>query len=138
MGKRVAAPKTRNDGTMSEAAFRAFIRSNFRRMSMRWRPIYATLKEGQRPPTDAERELWGNRVKFLNNCQMCGTWVPRKHLDVDHIVPCGSLMDIEKDAGPFLLRLLVERPGLRRLCDTCHRDVTNKAAEAATKEGTGT
>lgn len=129
---KVKAPRvarTRNAGTMTEAGFRGWIRSQLRRMSQRWRPIYATLHDGRRAPTATERLSFGNRIKWVNNCQECQKYFPLKDLEVDHIIPCGSLIDIERDAGPFIMRLLCEMDGLRRLCHPCHVSITNGETE---------
>ena len=123
-------PKTRNGGTMTEAAFRSWVRSQLRRMSQRWKPIYMTKKAAQRPATPAEVALFSKgrgRIKFVYECAQCAVRVPDKQGAVDHIIPCGSLIDINADAGPFILRLLCEGEGLRWLCDPCHQEVTNAA-----------
>ena len=125
MAKRVAAPKTRNAGTMTDAAFRSWVRSQLRRMSLRWRPISEKRGEGQRPANDADKKRWGKLIRVVNTCEGCGAWVPKSRLEIDHIVPCGSITDIERDLGPFVMRMLCEKDGLRRLCPTCHQAVTN-------------
>lgn len=119
-------PRTRNDGTMTEAQFRGWVRSQLRRMSQRWRPIYSVIEDGKRPVTAQDKKKWGNRIKFVYHCEGCDQYVPRKEITCDHIVPCGSLKDIETEAGPFILRLLCEKDGLRRLCKPCHQEVTNE------------
>lgn len=118
-------PKTRNGGTFTEAQFRGWIRSSLRRMSQRWKPIYQTFNRSKRAVTAADREKWGNRIKFVHQCDACQQWFPKKQVAVDHIVPCGSLLDIEKDTGPFILRLLCEVDGLQLLCTNCHQEKTN-------------
>lgn len=112
---------------MTEAQFRSWIRSSLRRMSQRWKPIYQTYAKSKRPVTAEDRLRWGNRIKFVHQCERCQDWFPKKLVEVDHIVPCGSLVDIEKDAGPFILRLLCEVDGLRLLCEPCHLIITEEA-----------
>lgn len=129
-------PKPYNDGTLTEAAFRSWIRSGLRKLSLRWRPIGAVLREGRREATWAEKEKWGGKITWVYPCAKCGEWFPqklkgRKLICVDHIIPCGSLQNIKRDAGPFILRLLVERNGLQRLCvDRCHAEKTLREREA--------
>lgn len=126
MAKRVPAPKTRCAGTLTEAAFRSWIRSQLRRMSQRWKPIYEAKRLARRSVTIADKARWGNRIKYVYGCAQCGGWFPDKLVAVDHIVPCGTLVDIEKDAGPFILKLLCEASGLRVLCHGCHHQVTQE------------
>lgn len=123
-------PRTRNDGTMTEAQFWGWIRSQFRRMSMKWRPIYAKYKDSRRAATPEDRRKFGNRIKFTHQCDGCGSWFPRTRIDVDHTIPCGSLRSFG-DCGQFLEKMLVERDGLKLLCtDKCH-----SAKTAAEREG---
>lgn len=124
MGKQ-RTPRTRNAGTMTEAGYRGWIRSQLRRMSLRWRPIGEKRKEGRRAVTKADQAKWGKRIKVVNSCEECAGWFPNKELEIDHIKPAGQLLDIAKDAGPFITRLLCEKDGLRRLCKGCHAKVTN-------------
>jgi len=111
---------------MTEAAFRGWIRSSLRRMSQRWKPIYECKRRARRAVTAADREQWGNRLKWVFQCAICQHYFPEKFIDVDHIVPCGTLVDIEHDAGPFILRMLCEADGLRCLCRECHHVITQK------------
>jgi len=126
MAARKKVPRTRNDGTFTEAQFRGWVRSNLRKMSQRWKPIYAKINEGSRPVTEEDTAKWGKRIRKVYHCESCGQWFPRKYITADHIIPCGSLKDIEKDAGPFILRLLCEREGIQRLCTECHNFKTSK------------
>lgn len=112
---------------MTEKAFFGWIRSQLRRVSQRWKPIYGILKEGRRPVTFGDRVQWGNRIKFVYQCERCLQWFPRTGIEVDHIVPCGSLRSFE-DVGPFTARLLCERPGLRRVCEACHLIITKEGS----------
>lgn len=110
---------------MSEAAMRSWIRSQLRRLSLRWRPISQKRSEGQRPAGPADWKRWGNRIRVVNTCEVCGEWWPKSRLEIDHIVPCGSLLNIEQDAGPFIMRMLVEKDGLQRICPPCHQRKTH-------------
>lgn len=123
-------PKTRNSGTMTEAGFRSWVRSQLRRMSQRWKPIYDTKKDAQRDATPEEVARFSKgrgKIRKVYVCAVCSARVPDKLGAVDHIIPCGSLIDVEKDAGPFILRMLCEKPSLRWVCDPCHTNITNEA-----------
>lgn len=115
---------------MTEAAFRSWVRSQLRRMSQRWKPIYTCKKAAQRPATPAEVAAFSRgrgRIRFVYECAVCSKRVPDKLGAVDHIVPCGSLLNIATDAGPFIERMLCEPNGLRWVCDECHTTITNEA-----------
>lgn len=118
-------PRTRNDNTMTEAQFWGWIRSQLRRMSMRWRPIYGILKDNRRAVTPEDKAKWGNRIRWVFQCSICRKWFPQKQIEVDHIIPCGSLRSYS-DVGVFLERLLCERSGLRLACGECHSKVTEE------------
>lgn len=118
-------PRTRAAGTMTEAAFWAWLRSSLRRMSQRWRPLYGALNDAKRLATEDERKRHGGRLRFLYQCAECKGSFPKKEVEVDHIVACGSLKSWD-DVGPFLQRLLCEKEGLRVVCKACHRAITNE------------
>jgi 5-methylcytosine-specific restriction endonuclease McrA len=109
-----AAPKTRNSGTMNESAFWSFIRSALRQKSRWWKPI-AECK------ANAKRVYKGpnKRQKFEYQCNHCSKWFPDKQINVDHIVPAGTLRNAN-DLPAFVERLFVEAEGLQVLCQGCH------------------
>lgn len=114
-------PLTRAHGTMSEARFWAFVRSNLRRMTMRWPPKFASKHLARR-----KNQSDNKRLKWEYQCALCKGWFPDKETQVDHIVPCGSLKSFS-DAAGFLERMLCEVEGFRVLCNKCHNRITHKA-----------
>ena len=78
--------KTRNAGTMTEAAFWSFIRSGLRQKSRWWKPITQCKLVSRR---DYKGPL--KRQKYEYQCNKCKGWFPEKKINVDHIVPAGSL-----------------------------------------------
>ena len=111
--------KTRNAGTMSESAFWSFIRSALRQKSRWWKPITQCKLEAKRTYTGPLK-----RQKFEYQCNHCKGWFPEKKINVDHIIPAGSL-NCAEDLGPFVERLFCEVDNLQVLCETCH-DVKTK------------
>ena len=103
---------------------RGWLRSHLRRMSQRWKPIYGKLNEGKRPVTAEDKAKYGNRIRYVYDCEVCHNWFPKREIEIDHIIPCGSIKDISTDVGPFVERLLCERDGLRRVCHECHHIIT--------------
>lgn len=113
-----AAPKTRNAGTMTDAAFWSFIRSALRQKSRWWKPI-------SQAKAKAKRSYKGplKRQKFEYQCAVCSNWYPDKEINVDHIIPAGTLRCAD-DLPGFVERLFCEVDNLQVLCSTCHNKKT--------------
>jgi 5-methylcytosine-specific restriction endonuclease McrA len=114
-----AAPKTRNAGTLTEAAFWSFIRSALRQKSRWWKPI-------SQAKAKAKRSYKGplKRQKFEYQCAECLQWFPDKEINVDHIIPAGTLR-CANDLPGFVERLFCEVDNLQVLCQDCH-DIKTK------------
>lgn len=113
--------KTRNGGTWTEAQYWAAIRSHLRRMfRFNWQPQKQALLEARR-----KYEGPNNRQQWEFKCATCGGHFMRKDVEIDHVVPCGSLKGLA-DVGPFLERLLPENmKAYQILCKAkCHREKT--------------
>lgn len=128
MAKRVLVPKTRCSGTMSEAAFWSFIRSALRQKSRWWKPISVCK-------LNARRDYKGpsKRQKYEYQCKKCKTWTTEKNINVDHIIPAGSL-NTAQDLPLFVERLFCEQDNLQCLCLNCHDKKTLKEKQAKTKK----
>lgn len=112
------APKTRNSGTMTESAFWSFIRSALRQKSRWWKPIAeckANAKRAYKGPN--------KRQKFEYQCNYCKQWFPDKEINVDHIIPAGTLRNAH-DLPVFVEKLFCEVEGLQVLCSNCHNTKT--------------
>ena len=112
--KTLRVPRTRADGTWTEAGFFNFLRSGLRRLSQRW-PVTRKVELAARRTSQSSNKL----LKWEFQCAHCGNWFPRKQVQVDHIIDCGSLRAMTDVAG-FIERLFCERDGLRVLCTKCH------------------
>jgi 5-methylcytosine-specific restriction endonuclease McrA len=112
--ERKSAPKIRCAETMSESAFWSFIRSALRQKSRWWKPISIAKQK-------AKREYKGpnKRQKFEYQCNSCKGWYQEKLVNVDHIVPAGSL-NCAEDLPGFVERLFCEEKHLQVLCTICH------------------
>jgi 5-methylcytosine-specific restriction endonuclease McrA len=113
-------PKTRNNGTLTEAAFWSFIRSGLRQKSRWWKPITQCKLNAKRPYKGPLK-----RQKFEYQCNSCKKWFAEKNINVDHIIPAGSL-NCANDLPGFVERLFVEVDGLQVLCSGCHNIKTQK------------
>ena len=107
-------PKTRNSGTMTESAFWSFIRSALRNKSRWWKPITECKQKSRRPYTGPNK-----RLKFEYQCNECKGWYPEKQINVDHIIPAGTLT-CSADLSGFIERLFCEQENLQVLCEKCH------------------
>lgn len=109
-----AAPKTRNNGTLTESAFWSFIRSGLRQKSRWWKPITQCKLNAKRDYTGPNK-----RQKFEYQCNICKKWFADKNINVDHIHPAGSL-NCANDLPGFVERLFCEVDNLQVLCIQCH------------------
>jgi len=113
-----AAPKTRNNATMTESAFWSFIRSGLRQKSRWWKPITQCKLNAKRPYKGPNK-----RQKFEYQCNSCKKWYAEKNINVDHIHPAGSL-NCANDLPGFVERLFCETDNLQVLCSDCHNTKT--------------
>lgn len=118
--------KTRNSGTMTEAAFFAMIKNSLRKLSLRWIPMKQALELAQRP-SEHENKL----LKYEYQCAKCLNWFPKKDVEVDHIIPCGSFKAYE-DIGNYVRNMLPENASsFMVLCKEHH---LNKSLEEQGKQ----
>lgn len=115
---RKKVPKPRNTGTMTESAFWSFIRSGLRQKSRWWKPITQCKLESRRPYKGTNK-----RQKFEYQCNSCKGWFPEKKINVDHIIPAGTLT-CSADLPAFVERLFCEIDNLQVLCESCHNEKT--------------
>jgi len=109
--------KDRNGNTWTHSQFLGFIRSMLRRGSFRWLPRKKALEASRRPS-----ESTNARLKWEFVCAACHQWWPQKMVMVDHVIPCGSLDNLNL----FVERLYPEDPNaFQVLCKDCHQKKTN-------------
>jgi 5-methylcytosine-specific restriction endonuclease McrA len=112
--KKSATPKPRNAGTMTESAFWGFIRSALRQKSRWWKPITQCKQKARRAYKGPNK-----RQKFEYQCSQCKEWHAEKNINVDHIIPAGTLK-CANDLPGFVERLFCEADNLQVLCSGCH------------------
>ena len=118
--KKSRVVKTRNANTMSESAFWGFIRSALRQKSRWWKPISIAKAKAKRAYKGPLK-----RQKFEYQCATCKGWFPDKKVNVDHIIPAGTLR-CANDLPAFVERLFCEEDNLQVLCQGCHNIKTQK------------
>jgi len=111
--------KTRNAGTLTESAFWSFIRSGLRQKSRFWKPITQCKMAARRAYKGPLK-----RQKFEYQCNVCSKWFPEKKINIDHIIPAGSLR-CANDLPGFVERRFCEVDNLQVLCQDCH-DIKTK------------
>lgn len=119
-------PRTRAGGQWTEASFWGFIRSGLRQISRRWPPRKLAEIAARRPYTGTNK-----RQKWEYQCAECKEWWKGSEIEVDHIIPCGSLKSFD-DAAIFMERLFCEIDGFRVVCNNCHNE---KSHASKTEDG---
>lgn len=122
MGKKVEKPF--NEGTMSNAAFFGMIRAALRRQTRFWKPKLACLKAVSRPYKGPNK-----RQKWEYQCSNCKDFFIQKEVEVNHIIPAGSLNNYE-DLPGFVERLFCKKEDLEVMCKKCHLKVTKNQKES--------
>lgn len=115
----MAVKKTRNNGTQTEAAYWGGVRSALRRHFRYWKPMVEAKNKARRKNQSSNK-----RLKWEFQCNHCKEWFKDKDIQIDHIIPVGSLRCPEDLAG-FLERLTPEE-GFQVLCKECHQVKTNQ------------
>jgi hypothetical protein len=111
-------PRTRNGGTETESQHMGKIRSALRNMSRWWKPFAIALKAA------SHTHYVGRSKRVMYLCRVCNTLHGRKNVEVNHIVPVGSLKTYS-DLPAFCQRLFVEDPSLLEVvCKSCHLEIT--------------
>lgn len=118
------------------ARFWGFIRSGLREKFNRYPPKYEVLSRAKRlvPILDdaGEPVLFKSgkrkgepRTINMFKCAGCGEEFKQTEVQVDHIVPAGSLRRSD-DLKTFVERLFCGVDGLQVLCSTCHNTKTQE------------
>lgn len=116
-------PKPRNAGTMTEAQYWGKVRAVLRNGFRYWKPITECKKAARRAYTgDNKRQKWEYQ------CNLCKQWFQDKEVQVDHIIPCGTLRGPD-DLIQFLENLTAET-GYQVLCKPCHVIKTKEESDA--------
>jgi len=118
--KKTSVIRTRGSGSYTESEFWSLIRSALRQKSRWWKPISVCKMNARRVYKGSNK-----RQKFEYLCNVCKNYFPEKQINIDHIVPAGTLKCSE-DLPGFVARLFVEVEGLQCICETCHSLKTEK------------
>ena len=108
--------KTRNGNKWTEARFWSFVRSSLRGAFQRWGPKHEAKEM-------AKVQVEGKPHKYEYICAECKDGFRATEVQVDHIVPAGSLKCYE-DLPGFVEKLFCEKDGFQVLCKPCHNAKT--------------
>ena len=97
-----------------EANDYTWLRSQLRRISRRWPPVYKALANAKVPYTGDNK-----RKKWWYQCADCKQLFDGKNVSVDHIEPVGTLLK-KSDIADFIEKLFCSADKLQVLCDNCH------------------
>lgn len=118
--KRIMVPRTRNAETLTESQYFSKIRSALRSCFRYWKPMTIALENSSRKSQSLNKKL-----KKEYQCAHCNEWFKREDVEIDHIVPAGSLKTYD-DIAPFIKRLTTENVNdYQILCKNHHRIKTN-------------
>lgn len=121
--KRIVTPRvarTRNGGSETESQHMGKIRSALRNISRWWKPFAMALKAA------SVTHYVGRRRRVVYLCSVCNKLYDRKQVEVNHIIPVGSLKAYS-DLPGFCERLFVEDVSLLEVvCKECHLEITQE------------
>lgn len=114
-------PKVRNLNTFTESQFWGFLRSGLRRQFRFWKPLLEAKRLAKRDYKGVNK-----KQKFEYQCNCCKKWFKDSQVQIDHIIPVGSLLNWD-DVVPFIQRLIPDDvKSFQVLCTECHQQKTNK------------
>lgn len=122
--RRKSTVLSRNSGTMTEYEYMLKIREALRRAFRYWKPMMEALNLARRPAVNK------GRLKWEYQCAHCHGWFSRKEVQIDHIIPCGSLIKLE-DLPLFITRLTPETAdAFQVLCKPHHKKKTKEDGQS--------
>lgn len=108
---------------MSEAAYWGMVRSGLRRTFRWWKPALKALEAARTACKGPRGQKWSYK------CAKCKKQFLRKDVQIDHIVPVGTLLSY-KDVGAWLKRLTPEdTKAFAVRCKECHKEKTKTERE---------
>lgn len=108
-------------GTLKEQAIRDRcnkLRSMFRRAWSKDPKRLECLKENRR-----KYEGPNKRQRFEHQCNVCKKWFKQDEVQIDHVNPAGSFLELTPEClGNFVFNLFEGE--LQKLCKECHKKKT--------------
>ena len=108
---------------MTDAQFFSMIRSALRNLTVRWKPRQEAKNKARR-----KNQSVNKRMRWEYQCNICKGWFADKDVEVDHIIPAGSIRSFD-DIGGFAERLFCDADKMQVVCKSCHAEKTKKDRE---------
>lgn len=81
---------------------------------------YECLRANRRPYVGPNK-----RQRFEHQCNICKDWFKQDEVQIDHIIPAGSFLELTEEClGGFAWRLF--QGELQKLCSECHKIKTKE------------
>ena len=104
------------------------LRAMFRRAWSRDPKRFEVLRDSRRPYTGDNK-----RQRFEHQCNICKEWFKQSDVQVDHIIECGSFLELSvKSIGQFAYRLF--QGDLQVLCKPCHNKKSKEENEESRRQ----
>lgn len=105
----------------NESQYLSWLRGQFRKIWMDFIPKNEFLSENCYPVDSEEKALHGlhKRTKTAGKCVFCNQIFGKSKLQIDHIIPAGSMTTYAEAPG-YLLRLLCSKENMQLTCKPCH------------------
>lgn len=97
----------------TKARYWQFLRSALRSAWTKYPVRYAVLQTNRKAAT-------GQRHKWEYLCVECKNWFLQKDIQVDHIIPAGTLSNYD-DLPAFTEKLFCSAEDLQIMCKPCHK-----------------
>ncbi len=127
MTQKTKKPRARK-GTPEEQSIRDRcnkLRAMFRRAWSRDPKRFDCLRENRR-----KYEGPNKRQRFEHQCALCLQWFKQDEVQIDHVIPAGSFLELTPECiGGFVFRLF--EGVLQKLCGECHKK--KSASEAVSR-----
>lgn len=118
--------KNKAGGSWTTARYFSFIRSALRAAWVKYPVKGQVLKKSRRNVKKTEKmDRRIHRHRFEYKCAVCKKFHKATQVQVDHIIPCGSLNCYE-DLPRFVSTLFCEEDNLQVICIECHNQKTNQ------------
>lgn len=99
-----------NDNWWTKSDFFSMLSSAIKDLTIYWKPKQRFLKE----------HLKIKDKQVVGLCNFCGLYTIKERLQVDHVVPCGSLSSLSDLPGVIERTFLHGQEGWQLLCKPCH------------------
>lgn len=109
----------------SQSAFYTWIRGGLRLLWKRY-PIKNRFKQSHLVSLTKSQIIqhgFHRSTKKAGKCSMCEKLFPASRLEVDHIIPAGTLKSMD-DFQEFVTKLLCDETNMRLVCKNCHGNIT--------------